>query len=90
MYAVAVQNTETDELDLMGPYKTEAEAEHVRNSFAYEMDDKYDFMSVFSVWVLPMRDLNTAFNAHRSRIEMYTRLDPWARTLTNEYELDTP
>jgi len=90
MYAVAVQNTETLELDLIGPYETEAKAQLVRDSFAIEMDARYEFLSVFSVWVLPLRDMNTALLAHRSRIDMFTRCDPWARTLNNEYELDQP
>jgi len=87
-YAVAVANTETDELSLMGPYETEAYAQLVRDGFVAEMDARYDFTAVFSVWVVPMRDMSTEMNMFRSLFQLYDRTATHARAVENLEGLD--
>lgn len=81
MFAIAVANTETDELSLMGPYAIEAIANAVRDSFVAEMDARYGILDVYSVWVVPMRSLNTETTMFQSLFDLYRRTEREARTL---------
>lgn len=88
-YAVAVANTETDELSLMGPYDNEGYAQLVRDGFVAEMDARYDFTAVFSVWVVPIRTMTTELTMFRSLFQLFDRTYAHARTLDNDEDLDT-
>lgn len=87
-YAVAVQQTETLDFSLMGPFDTEWEAEMTRDMFVEEMDSRDDFTAVYSVWVVPMRTVGTEVTALRTMFDLYTRTMPDARTLDTPYALD--
>lgn len=87
-YVVLVQNTETLELDLFGPYDTQREAELERNAYVRHMDVRTGFLDVYSVWVRPIRTKDQSISFHMSFYNMWMRLDNWARSLTNPYELD--
>jgi hypothetical protein len=88
MFAVAVQNTETDELDMFGPYDTWDDAAKAASEYRRRMDEPYDFTDVFSVWPINIRTMEQSMLAHKSLIDMYLRLDPESRTLDNPMGLD--
>lgn len=88
MWAVAVQNTEDDELSLMGPYDNRGYAELVRDGFVAEMDARYGILDVYSVWVVRLRDASTEINMFRSLFDLFGRTSPHARTLDNPDGLD--
>jgi len=91
MFTVIVQHTETLELDQFGPYETREQAEQARDAYVRIMDQKYGFLDVFSVWVVPIRTPETSMAAHRAYIDLFTRIDPDARRLDDRYyEMDTP
>jgi hypothetical protein len=83
MFVVAVQNTETDELDMFGPYDTWDEADKAASEYRRRMDDPYGFTDVFSVWPVKIRTMETSMLAHKSLIDMYLRTDAESRTLDN-------
>lgn len=83
MFAVAVQNTETLDLDMFGPYDTWDDAVQAAETYRRKMDDPYDFTDVFSVWPVNIRTMQQSMSAHKSLIDIYLRLDPESRTLEN-------
>jgi hypothetical protein len=83
MYVIAVQNTETLELDVFGSYETLDEAEKVASEYRRRMDDPYDFTDVFSVWPVKIRTMEQSMTAHRTLIDLYLRTDRESRTLDN-------
>lgn len=87
-HVVLVQNTETLDLDVFGPYDTEEEAEVERRSYMAHLDSRTGFLDVYSVWVAPVRTKETSIACHMSFYTMWMRIDKWARELSNPYHLD--
>lgn len=74
-YAVAVQNTETLELTLMGPFDDMDHAQMIRSSFVAEIDAKYGILDAYSVWIVPLRSLSTEINFFTALFGLYDRAD---------------